>query len=171
MVTGKLSAMSVKPGVTAPVGDHVPKTELVGCMIAFSVIDYAPDEPGEYGRQPRVDVDLLVVDGAYAGTRDDGWRTWGNLARQMGEQGEGTIAARVTSGPGKAQGSKWYGLDFELTVEEIQQIKEAVLSATTSTPKTKTDEPKSNGSAKRAPAAKQEPVADSPVGHSEDPPF
>jgi hypothetical protein len=146
----KLNAMSVQMGVSVATGDHPPKSQMVDSLIAFSVLDFDPDEPGDYGRQPRVDVDLLIVDGELAGTRDEKWRTWGNLAGQMGAQAAGvTIAARVTSGPGKVKDSSWYGLDFALTPEEIAIVREAVLNAAGGVQAGTDSEPKTTKAAKK----------------------
>ncbi len=167
-----LNAMSVQAGVAANLGDHLPKTELIDQLIAFSVVDYDPDEPGDYGRQPRVDVDLLVVTGPHAGTRDEKWRTWGNLAAQMGAQDAGaTIAARVTSGPGKVKDSRWYGLSFELTPEEIGEVREAVLAAAggVQAAKPPAGKPATNGKASKSKPATTK-VADNVQAPNDDPP-
>jgi hypothetical protein len=124
-----LSAHSVQRGTTPSSDGHLPKSELVGELIAFSVVDYDPKSIGKFGVQPSVEVDLLVVTGPHAGTHDPSWKTFGNLAKQLGSQQAGaTIAARVTSGPGATAGSTWYGADFDLSDAELRQVREAILA-------------------------------------------
>lgn len=172
-----LNAMSVQQGTSVASGDHLPKSELIGELIAFAVIEFDPNEPGDYGVQARVDVDLLVVTGPHAGTRDEKWRTWGNLAAQMGGQPEGaTIAARVTSGPGKVKDSKWYGLDFGLDPDEIAEVREAVLAAAGGVKAAVDPKAKANGTAAKSTrttkpkATTRAPAAAAAAGPDE-PPF
>ena len=126
-----LSVTNIGRGA-APASGDLRKSDLVGQLVAFAVTDYDPKEAGQYGVQPRVDVDLIVCSGERAGERDERWRTWGNLAEQMGAQERGrTIVARVASGPGKTQGSKWYGLDFDsVTDDDLLQARRVLLEAT-----------------------------------------
>jgi hypothetical protein len=134
-----LSVSNIGRGAAPATGD-LRKSDLVGEVIAFAVTDYDPKEAGQYGVQPRVDVDLIVCSGDRAGERDERWRTWGNLAAQMGEQDHGrTIVARVASGPGKTQGSTWYGLDFDTIGDaELMAARKAILEATARPGRTKT---------------------------------
>jgi hypothetical protein len=107
---------------TATTSDGIAKTELVGQTIAFSVLSYDPEHLGNYGLQPKVVVDLLVLDGPLEGSRDESWATYGNLAAQMGEQPRGkTVIAKVASGPGKTAGSKWFGLDLDIPEGEFDE--------------------------------------------------
>lgn len=122
-----IDPLNVIVGRGADRGDRIERDDLVGEIIVFAVDSYDPAEKGQYGVQPRVDADLLVVTGRAGGRRDRRWRTWGELARQMAEQ-SGTTVARVITGHGKS-GSRWFGLDFDITPGEASAVAEVVAAA------------------------------------------
>lgn len=104
------------PAASSGGGDHIPKSELVGATIAYSVKQFNPNFEGDYGKTSMVEVDLIVLDGPHSGHRDDSWVAFGNLAKSMGESKVGdTVIAVVEMGDGKVPGSKWYGVDRNLS--------------------------------------------------------
>jgi hypothetical protein len=169
--------MSVRTGTAVSSGEHLLKQDLVDELVAFVVVDYDPDAATDFGRQPVVDVELLVCSGEHKGTYDATWRNWGNLARQMGEQGDGTIAARVTSGAGKVKDSTWFGLDFELSADELAEVRQAVMDIAVGEEKKaeKKKEPKAKAEKKpKAPKSKASVAAGNGGGAAvdiDDPPF
>lgn len=128
VVRGTTPATSTPDGLPP---SELRKSDLVGHLVAFTVTGYDEAALTQYGAQAQVDVDLLVVDGPSAGARDPRWRTFGNLARQMGAQPAGaTVVARVTSGPGRAPGSTWYGINLDVSDADVELARAAVTAAT-----------------------------------------
>ena len=115
------------PAPAQPAGQQsaITKDSLVGRLVVFTVKSFDPDHEGSYGPSPQIDVEILVADGPNRGLYDPSWRTWGNLARQMGAVAPGrTAVARVAAGK-SGNGRSWYGLDWNITDRDIAEAKTA----------------------------------------------
>lgn len=114
---------------TAPRADEVTvtKQDLVGQVVVFQVAEFIPDASTMHGIQAQADVDLLVVTGPLAGTEVQGWRCWGNLAKQMdAQEGAEPTVARVVAGPDRNGTPSWYGIDISVTDAEFEAAQAAI---------------------------------------------
>lgn len=152
-------SQEVQRGVAASSG-KLSKNALVGSLVAVRVLGYDDEHMSRYGVGHKTELDLLVVDGEMAGLLEEQWTTYGELARQLGEQTPNVwIGCRVTSGPGSAPGSRWFGADFEIGDDEFEQVEAAVraLGNGTAPADGKKDKPKKDkGKKKDATAGPQD---------------
>jgi hypothetical protein len=95
------------------------------CVIRLTKVEQAVET--KYGTSMRADAAVLVVDGALAGTVDEDFSAFGNLASQMDRIGLGsTSLARVIHG---TSGTKtFWGLDFDLRDGDLEAAEAAVAS-------------------------------------------
>jgi hypothetical protein len=99
----------------------ITKRDLIGHLIVFSWTKYDPELATEFGHTPCVDADLLIVTGPHTGEEIIGWRTFGNMAKQMAKQAQNRpIIARVVEGKMDA-GRTWIGIDVAVTEEDFSE--------------------------------------------------
>ena len=127
-------------------GDRIPKRELVGSRVVLKLLEYDPARPTEYGESACAFVDLTVIDGQHAGTRDERYLFAGNAGKQIGEglDVDGLAPAVVVSGKTK-RGGEYFGVEWltdEVALAEIEPLYLAIVSpsriATTSSTGTPT---------------------------------
>lgn len=105
------------------------KEDLDGEIIAFDVVDYDAQYEGNFGKNPRITVDLIICSGPHKGEKQDNTYFSNNLAVQMHKAaaGGGATVVKVTSGNSK-YGTKWYGVDavsesdFAAALEVVQDV-------------------------------------------------
>lgn len=109
--------------------DTLDKQQLAAdhALIVFAVHSYNPNAELHYRTDAEAVLDVLVLSGRHRARREREWRVFGNLARQAGTQLPGvSVVARVTSGPAKTAGSTWYGLDFDVTDDELDTARRGI---------------------------------------------
>lgn len=102
-----------KPSNSVVDPDRPSKDALMGSLVVVTLDEYDPKCDTEYGEQPMAQFDLVVVDGPFAGYREEKRREFGNLGKQIGAAlSIGDVAVgRYTGGTGNA-GRKWYGIEW-----------------------------------------------------------